>query len=140
MRSINSLKDLEATIQDLEYQQKQHKADMLDQLEMVKQSIRPSNLLKYAFNDLKEDRELRQSFFNSATSMGLGFLTKSLFVGKSGSIVKTLLGNIAESAIREISSGEKFQAYWQAIVKNLFRKKNKNEEATSTDEEDDFID
>ena len=56
------------------------------------------------------------------------------------SIVKTLLGNIAESAIREISSGEKFQAYWQAIVKNLFRKKNKNEEATSTDEEDDFID
>jgi hypothetical protein len=140
MRSINSLKDLEATIQDLEYQQKQHKADMLDQLEMVKQSIRPSNLLKHAFNDLKEDRELRQSFFNSATSMGLGFLTKSLFVGKSGSIVKTLLGNIAESAIREISSGEKFQAYWQAIVKNLFRKKNKNEEATSTDEEDDFID
>lgn len=140
MRSINSLKDLEATIQDLEYQQKQHKADMLDQLEMVKQSIRPSNLLKHAFNDLKEDRELRQSFFNSATSMGLGFLTKSLFIGKSGSIVKTLLGNIAESAIREISSGEKFQAYWQAIVKNLFRKKNKNEEATSTDEEDDFID
>lgn len=140
MRSINSLKDLEATIQDLEYQQKQHKVDMLDQLEMVKQSIRPSNLLKHAFNDLKEDRELRQSFFNSATSMGLGFLTKSLFVGKSGSIVKTLLGNIAESAIREISSGEKFQAYWQAIVKNLFRKKNKNEEATSTDEEDDFID
>ena len=140
MRSINSLKDLEATIQDLEYQQKQHKADMLDQLEMVKQSIRPSNLLKHAFNDIKEDRELRQSFFNSATSMGLGFLTKSLFVGKSGSIVKTLLGNVAESAIREISSGEKFQAYWQAIVKNLFRKKNKNEEATSTDEEDDLID
>lgn len=128
MRTINNISDLQESIKEMEALQAQQKQAVLDQVDVVKQSLKPVNILKNTFRDFKEDTETRNSLLQSATGIGLGLLSKSLFVGRSASLVKHLLGDAVESGVRAISKNDKIKAYATAIYRNLFKTKEKQTE------------
>lgn len=62
------------------------------QLETTYQELRPSRLLTRALMDIKEAPEIKGNLFESLISLSGGYLSKKLFVGKSKSIIKQVLG------------------------------------------------
>lgn len=123
MRQLNNIDDLKGAIEEMEQLQQLQKYELQQQFEITKQSLKPINIIKSSFRDFKNDPQTQNALVKSAAGVGLGLLTKNLFVGKSSSIIKNLLGGVIETGVKGLSANNKVSAYAVAIYNNLFRKK-----------------
>ena len=76
----------------LEKKQKKDFDELKFQFDTTYQELRPSRLLHRAFEDIKEEPKIKNNVFEGLLSIVGGFLSKKLFVGKSNSTFKNLLG------------------------------------------------
>lgn len=126
MRQLKNIEDLKSAIEEMEQLQQLQKVELQQQFEITKQSLKPLNIIKNSLKDFKRDPETQSALMKGAASVGLGLLTKNIFVGKSSSLIKNLLGGALETGVKGLSSNDKVRAYAIAIYKNLFGKKEKN--------------
>ncbi|MEO8769936.1 MAG: hypothetical protein ABI402_07620 [Ferruginibacter sp.] len=128
---ISSKKELDERIIELEKKKIYQRELIKDQYQETVESLRPANLIKGVFNDIRHSPAASSGILKTVAGLGIGMLTKNLFWGKSSSLIKRLLGNVLKIGVAKtaVSNGDKIKAYGVAIYNNLFKRKANNKEA-----------
>ena len=116
---------LKEKIRELEARNKAAEESLKLQFEVVKESMKPSNLLKAGISNMAAGPMLGEGLIKTAAGVGIAMLSKRLFLGKSPGIAKKVVGTVLEVAAANttISQADKIKAYGKSIYRNLFRKK-----------------
>jgi len=127
MESIRSSAELRIAIQNLEAEQAFHKQLLKDQLLLVQESLRPSNLIKYAFNDIASSPYLTDNILGVAAGLATGFVTKKIAFGVPGSIIKKLFGILLQIGVTDVvtHNPDSVKSFGRSIYQLIFHKKNK---------------
>jgi hypothetical protein len=88
----NQDKILADKILQLEIKRRDDFNDLKSQLGITYDELRPSKLLKRTFNDIKQEPEIKGDVISSLLSLGGGYLSKRILIGRSNTIIKSLLG------------------------------------------------
>ncbi|RYG53900.1 MAG: hypothetical protein EOO01_03100 [Chitinophagaceae bacterium] len=125
---ISSISDLDKAILELEKRKVIQESLLRAQFEATKESLKPLNLVKSSFSKLTHTPEVRDGVAKTVVGVGLGLLTKNLFLGKTYPVVRSLINNAVERSVNKgVNTGtETLKAYGKAIYNNLFKKNKTN--------------
>ena len=126
---ISSIADLDNAIIELEKRKVIQESLLRAQFNATKESLHPLNLIKSSFSKLTHTPEVKEGVAKTVVGVGLGLLTKNMFLGKAIPLVKSLLTNAVETSVNKgVSTGaETLKAYGTAVYNNLFKKKTRRE-------------
>lgn len=129
---ISNKAELDAAIVELEKRKVMQESLINTQFKAVRESLSPVNFIKNTFKKLTESPDMKEGILKTAAGLGLGVLSKKLFLGKSTSVFKKILSGVFELAVAKstISNVDKAKAYGISIYNNLF-KKNTNHKPVS---------
>jgi hypothetical protein len=97
--TITTAAELEDAIEQLQRKAALQKEALGTQFNVMVESLKPANLLKSAVHNMAEKPGLVNTALGTTVAMGAGALSKKLIMGKSGGLIKKLLGGVAEFAI-----------------------------------------
>jgi hypothetical protein len=105
---INSSTSLKEAIRQLEQRQFIQKEALIDQFHITYDSLKPVNIIKNEFKKLtssiSEPSETKTNLINTAIGVGVGFLTKKIFIGGSAGILKRLFGTAMQIGVTKLVS------------------------------------
>lgn len=129
---IDSKASLNAAIIELEKKKILQEEELIDQYRLTRESLTPINLIKSGISKLGEMPGIGEGILKTAAGLGVGILSKKLFLGKSPTILKKLLGGVFEFAVAKstVNNADKIKAFGMSLYNNLF-KKNTNHTHTS---------
>jgi hypothetical protein len=125
MQNITSSAGLKDAIKLLEAEQ-EIKAQLLkEQLYLTYESLKPVNLLRHTLKEISSSPYLIDNI--SGTAMGLlsGFLSRKIFVGTSGNLIRKLVGSILQFGVTNVvaQNSDVIKSIGQALLQHYFRKK-----------------
>jgi len=134
MQTIITETDLRVAILQLESRQAEEGKLLKAQFLVAVESIKPINLIKSAFLEATESEDLQDNVINSSIGLSVGYLSKVLFQGISGSPIKKMLGTALMFGIKKIvaQNPETVKTWGRVIfnlVRNLLSEKNKKAQA-----------
>ena len=125
MQNITSAVELKDAIQLLEAEQSIKGQLLREQLFLTYESLKPVNLLKNALKEISSTPYLIDNI--SGTAMGLlgGFLSKKIFVGVSGNLIRKLFGSVLQIGVTNLvaQNSETIKSVGQALIQHFFQKK-----------------
>jgi hypothetical protein len=125
MQNITSAVELKDAIQLLEAEQSIKGQLLREQLFLTYESLKPINLLKNALKEISSTPYLIDNI--SGTAMGLlgGFLSKKIFVGASGNLIRKLFGSVLQIGVTNLvaQNSETIKSVGQALIQHFFQKK-----------------
>ena len=125
MQNINSAAELKDAIQLLEAEQSIKGQLLREQLFLTYEGLKPVNLLKNALKEISSTPYLIDNI--SGTAMGLlgGFLSKKIFVGTSGNLIRKLFGSVLQIGVTNLvtQNSEIIKSVGQALIQHFFQKK-----------------
>ena len=125
MQNITSAAELKDAIQLLEAEQSIKGQLLREQLFLTYESLKPVNLLKNALKEISSTPYLIDNI--SGTAMGLlgGFLSKKIFVGASGNLIRKLFGSVLQIGVTNLvaQNSETIKSVGQALIQHFFQKK-----------------
>ena len=123
--TINNSKDLQAAIIELEKRKVIQESLLKEQFHVFKESMSPLNIIKRQFSKITHTPEISNGVMKTVAGVGIGLLTKNMFLGKAIPLVKSLMGNAVETSVdKSIKHGaDTIKAYGTAIFNNIFGKK-----------------
>lgn len=123
--TINNSKDLQAAIIELEKRKVIQESLLKEQFHLFKESMSPLNIIKRQFSKITHTPEISNGVMKTVAGVGIGLLTKNMFLGKAIPLVKSLMGNAVETSVdKSIKHGaDTIKAYGTAIFNNIFGKK-----------------
>lgn len=126
--TINNSKDLQAAIIELEKRKVIQESLLKEQFHSFKESMSPLNIIKRQFSKITHTPEISNGVMKTVAGVGIGLLTKNMFLGKAIPLVKSLMGNAVETSVdKSIKHGaDTIKAYGTAIFNNIFGKKKGN--------------
>ena len=124
---IHNIKDLEEAIIILEKRKAEQHLELTEQFERAKSSVSPVNLVRNSINSITHTPEIRNSALKTAAGIGVGLLTKNIYLGKATPIIKSLVENAVEKGVQNGLSETTLaiKSYSKAIWHNLFKKSQK---------------
>lgn len=69
---------------------------------VVYESFRPVNLIKNAFRNITESKEIKGNLLDMAIGLATGFISKKIMVGSSHNPVKNILGDILQVGVTSL--------------------------------------
>lgn len=128
MQNITSTLALKDAIQLLEADQAVKGQLLKEQFYMTYESLRPVNLLKNTLHDISSSPYLIDNILSTAMGIASGFLTNKIFVGRSGNIVRSLLGTILQFGVTNVVAQHPaaIKSLGEIIMQFLLRKKETN--------------
>jgi hypothetical protein len=125
MQNITSAAELKDAIQLLEAEQSIKGQLLREQLFLTFESLKPINLLKNTLKEISSTPYLIDNI--SGTAMGLlgGFLSKKIFVGTSGNLLRKLFGSVLQIGVTNLvtQNSEIIKSVGQALIQHFFQKK-----------------
>ena len=125
MQNITSAAELKDAIQLLEAEQSIKGQLLREQLFLTYEGLKPVNLLKNALKEISSTPYLIDNI--SGTAMGLlgGFLSKKIFVGVSGNLIRKLIGSVLQIGVTNLvaQNSETIKSVGQALIQHFFQKK-----------------
>ena len=125
MQNITSAAELKDAIQLLEAEQSIKGQLLREQLFLTYEGLKPVNLLKNALKEISSTPYLIDNI--SGTAMGLlgGFLSKKIFVGVSGNLIRKLFGSVLQFGVTNLvaQNSEIIKSVGQALIRHFFQKK-----------------
>jgi hypothetical protein len=125
MQNITSAVELKDAIQLLEAEQSIKGQLLREQLFLTYESLKPVNLLKNTLKEISSTPYLIDNI--SGTAMGLlgGFLSKKIFVGSSGNLIRKLIGSVLQIGVTNLvaQNSETIKSVGQALIQHFFQKK-----------------
>ena len=124
MRKISTASELRLEIEQLQIAGFRKKEALKDEFAGVMEGLKPVNLIKHtihsAFSGDKRD------LLKGAVSLGSGILSKRLFVGGSGGILKRIVGTALQFGVSGIiaKNAEVIKEKGSAFLGKLFQKNN----------------
>ena len=125
--TIQNSHQLEAAIIELEKRRVIQESLLKEQFHTVKESLKPINIIKNTFSKITHTPEIRDGVFKTVAGIGIGLLTKNMFLGKAIPLVRSLVGSAVENSVEKTvkTGADTVKAYGTAIYHNLFKKKAK---------------
>ncbi|MGA1977046.1 MAG: hypothetical protein ABSG89_04240 [Bacteroidales bacterium] len=125
MQEISSALALQDAIQLLESEQEVKKQLLKEQFFITYESLKPLNLLKSAISDLTSSPYITDDLSGSAIGLATGYLTKKIFVGTSGNLVRKLIGSILQFGVANIVAqhSETIKSIGQTIFHHFLHNK-----------------
>jgi hypothetical protein len=124
MQNITSAAELKDAIQLLEAEQSIKGQLLREQLFLTYESLKPVNLLRNALKEISSTPYLIDNI--SGTAMGLlgGFLSKKIFVGTSGNLIRKLFGSVLQFGVTNLvaQNSEIIKSVGQALIQHFFQK------------------
>jgi hypothetical protein len=128
MQNIKSAAELKYAIQLLEEEQVIKGKLLKEQFFITYESFKPISLLKSTLNEFSSSPYLLDNLLGSAMGVASGFLTKKIFVGSSGGLIRKLLGSILQFGVTNVvaQNSDTIRSIGQFIFQKIARKKDKN--------------
>ena len=122
---ITTSGDLDIAIEELERRKVLQEAMLNDQFQATVEHFKPSNLLKSAFHKVVDSSGVGSTVLKAAGGLGVGFLAKSLLIGKSTNMITKLAAGALKVGTTNavMHNSDKISAWGKAIYNNLFTKK-----------------
>jgi hypothetical protein len=102
MQNITSTVGLKNAIQSLEADQAVKEELLKKQFYVIYESLRPVNLIKHTIQDISSSPFLIDNIISTGLGIASGFLTNKIFVGRSGSIIRNLLGTVLQFGVTNV--------------------------------------
>lgn len=99
METVYTIDALNQRIKQLEAQQDAEWIAIKDEIDEIKENIKPLNLIRNTVAEINETVGFKSDLAQSAISIGIGYLAKKLVIGKTDSIFKNILGSILQLAV-----------------------------------------
>lgn len=121
---ISTKTELDAAIIELEKRKVMQESLLSAQFKAFKESISPMNLLKSSFKKITDTPDLKEGLLKTVAGLGMGVLSKKLFIGKSSSLINQLLSGVLELVVakKTINNVDRVKAYGISIYNNLIKK------------------
>jgi len=128
MHNITNAADLKRAIQLLEAEQAVKGQLLKEQFHFTYRNFRPLNLLKGSINDLASSPYLIENILGTTLGLTTGYLSKKIFVGASGNIIRKLIGTVLQFGVTNLVAQhpDAVKSIGQFIFNNIFRKKEMN--------------
>jgi hypothetical protein len=125
MQTISSISELKNAIQLLESEQYLKGQVLKKQFFLVYESFKPVNLITSTLNDIAKSPFLIDNMAGTAIGLFSGFLTKKIFIGSSGGIIRKLLGSLLQFGITNVVAQNSglIKSLGQFIFQRLIHKK-----------------
>jgi len=104
MKTINEIQKLDIAIEELQKQHKEDFEELKNQWQVVKLSIRPSNIVNSGIDELKNKYFNNHSLASNIASIAGGFLSKKVLFGESNNIFKKGLGYFIQYKVSKLIS------------------------------------
>lgn len=132
MQNITSLEELRNGIEFLEAEQAVKAQVLKEQFFLTYESLKPINLLRSSMKEMVSSPDLIDDLLGTVTGLLTGFLSKKILVGKSGNLIRKLIGSIMQFGVTNVVSQHPdiIKSIGKFIVSLLFRKKESESEIT----------
>lgn len=94
MKTNSHSEDLKMSIELLNNRKHQEWQAIKDEINDFKDHLKPLNLIKSAVEEVKDNLGDKNDIIKTAFSLGLGFLTSKIIVGKSDSKIKKFISSL----------------------------------------------
>lgn len=128
MQNITSKAGLKDAIQLLEADQVLKGLILKDQFYLTYESLKPVNLLMHTLKEISSSPYLIDNISGTAMGLAGGFLSKKIFVGTSGNVIRKLIGSILQLGVTNVvaKNSDIIKSVGQAIFQHFFHKKEMN--------------
>lgn len=104
METIYTIDSLNQKIKFLEAQQDREWCEIKDEIDEIKENLKPLNLIRNTVEEINETIGFKSDIAQSAISIGIGYLAKKLVIGKTDSTFKNIFGSIVQLAVTTLVS------------------------------------
>ncbi|MBS7230764.1 hypothetical protein KHA90_06990 [Flavobacterium psychroterrae] len=104
METIYTLDSLDQQIKQLELRQDAEWCSIKDEIEDIKENLKPLNLIRNTVEEINETVGFKSNIAQSAISIGIGYLAKRFIVGKSTSMFKGIAGSLLQLVVTNLVS------------------------------------
>lgn len=131
LEKIASTTELETAIKRLERRRMLMEEDLKDEIHVILEGLRPTNIIKHTLHEVQESTDLRNNLLKVAVGLGAGYFSRKMIVGKSAGLVKKALGTALQYGITQFvakrndhknDSNNKPAGGKVSRAKNLFKK------------------
>ena len=138
MQNITSVAELKYAIQELETERKVKEQLLREQFYLTYESLKPVNILRNTLKNLFSSENILENISGNAIGAISGFILKSIFVGKSATKLKKLVGAILQFGIAKVISqnSDQIKKIGLAVLQNFFNKKEKRHKIQSRQKEE----
>jgi hypothetical protein len=128
MQNITSYVRLQNAIELLEDEQDEKKQLLKEQLNYTLASLKPLNLLINALTDIHSSPNLIDNVLGSTIGLASGYLSKRIFVGTSGNLIRKIFGSVLQLGVTGFVAQhpDSVKLFSQFILEHLIRKKETN--------------
>jgi hypothetical protein len=128
MQTITSTVALKNAIKLLEAEHAVKGQLLKEQFYMTYESLKPVNLIRNTLHDISSSPYLIDNILGTSIGIASGFLTNKIFVGRSGSIIRNLLGTILQFGVTNVVAQHPvvIKSLGEVIIQFLLRKKRIN--------------
>jgi hypothetical protein len=129
MNTINSAVMLKEAIFELEMRKNKQGRTIKEQFYEIKEKLKPANIIRNTIDEVATSPRLRLNLLGAMVGLGAAYFSRKLVVGKSGGILRNIVGSALQLGISAAVAGKPgmLQALGQTIVKRVFTKKNSYE-------------
>jgi hypothetical protein len=110
MEPIYTIDQLNQRIKFLENRQDAEWCSIKDEIEDIKENLKPLNLIRNTVEEINETVGFKSQIAQSAISIGIGYLAKRFIVGKGDSMFKGILGSIVQLVVTNLVSKPKHES------------------------------
>jgi len=128
MQNITSISELKIAIQLLQSEQESKGKILKEHFLLVFESLKPVNLITSTLNDIAKSPFLIDNMAGTFIGLFSGFLTKKIFIGGSGNVIKKIIGTILQFGVTNVVAqhSDTIRSLGQIIIQHFLRKKELN--------------
>ena len=125
MQKVNSYAGLQDAILQLRIEQTEKSQLLKEQLNISYESLKPLNLLRGALKDTSSSPVIGENLLGSAVGLASGYLTKKIFIGTSGSLIRKLIGSVLQYGITNVVAKhpDAIKTFGRFVMDNLIKNK-----------------
>jgi len=125
MRNSSSYSRLQDSIQLVKEEQIIKRQLLQEQLNISYESLKPLNLLRGAIRDMSSSPDLGNNILGSVVGLGSGYLSKQLFIGTSGNLIRKLIGSFIQIGVTNLVAKhpDAIKNFGQYLIEHFLSKK-----------------
>ncbi|HWY13341.1 MAG TPA: hypothetical protein VN026_18575 [Bacteroidia bacterium] len=135
MKKITNAIELKNAIHELEIKQVNEGIAIKEQLNVIKENLKPVNLIKNTFKETAGTSSLKDNMLTGVVGLVAGYLTKKVVFGSTINPIKKIAGTLLQIAVA--GSAPKIKSAGTSLLKHFFNRsrEEKHEENYSANKE-----